>query len=316
MTKPTDYSFTRYLAAKKSVDDRALNRHVGESLRQALRPTTMETPLQVLEIGAGIGTMIERTLDWNLLIHATYTAIDAESDNIAEARRRLPDWGNKEGFAVTDDEQRIRLQREGQEVTVILEAIDLFDFMTRERGQRTWDLLIAHAFVDLVDVPATLPRLLFLLRPGGLLYFTIVFDGVTILQPDINPAFDAHIERLYHQTMDERLVNGRPSGDSQSGRHLFQHLQAAGVKLLDAGSSDWVVFPGPQGYPADEAYFLHFIIHTMHTALTGYPDLDEDRFNHWIARRHAQIEQGSLVFIVHQLDFLGRKPPPGNRGSR
>lgn len=32
LTRPTAYSFTRYLAAKKSVDDRSLNRHVWEHL--------------------------------------------------------------------------------------------------------------------------------------------------------------------------------------------------------------------------------------------------------------------------------------------
>ena len=38
MAIPTTYQFTRYLAAKKSVDDRALNRHVWHSLAQAMSP--------------------------------------------------------------------------------------------------------------------------------------------------------------------------------------------------------------------------------------------------------------------------------------
>jgi len=67
-----------------------------------------------------------------------------------------------------------------------------------------------------------------------------------------------------------------------------------------------VVCAGANGYPADEAYFLHFIIHTMHTALSGHPDLDAGRFAAWIAQRHAQVEQGTLVYIAHQLDLLGR----------
>ena len=38
----------------------------------------------------------------------------------------------------------------------------------------------------------------------------------------------------------------------------------------------------------------------------------------WIAQRHAQIEAGSLVYIAHQLDFLGRVPvtPVHEDGSR
>src|SRR5262249_9484522 len=111
-----------------------------------------------------------------------------------------------------------------------------------------------------------------------------------------------------HQTMDRRLIAGKPSGDSRTGRHLFAHLRAAGAEVLAAGSSDWVVFASANGYHADEAYFLHFIIHTVHSALTGHPDVDPGRLADWIAQRHAQVEQGTLVYIAHQLDVLGRVP--------
>ena len=228
---------------------------------------------------------------------------------IAEARRRLLQWAAAQGLQVQHNSpEQIQVQRPGQDITVATEAIDLFRFIAREQGQRTWDLLIAQALLDLVDVPTTLPALLSLLRPGGLLYCPITFDGSTIFQPEIDPEFDAAVEACYHQTMDRRLVAGKPSGDSRTGRHLFAHLQATGAEVLAAGSSDWVVFAGANGYPADEAYFLHFIIHTMHTALTGYPDLDAGRFTAWIAQRHTQVEQGTLVYMAHQLDLLGRVP--------
>jgi len=78
------------------------------------------------------------------------------------------------------------------------------------------------------------------------------------------------------------------------------------VDVLAAGGSDWVVFAGANGYPADEAYFLHDIIHTIELVLTGHPHLDAERVGAWAALRHAQIEQGALVYIAHQLDVLGR----------
>ena len=53
--------FQRYLSAKKSVDDRALNQHVWQSLHAALCiQSEPAAPLRVIEIGAGIGTMVER----------------------------------------------------------------------------------------------------------------------------------------------------------------------------------------------------------------------------------------------------------------
>src|SRR5712691_8440602 len=44
----------------------------------------------------------------------------------------------------------------------------------------------------------------------------------------------------------------------------------------------------------------------VYPALPGrgaaHPDLDAERFTAWIAQRHAQVEQGTLVYIAHQLD--------------
>ncbi|GAB4268924.1 MAG: class I SAM-dependent methyltransferase [Candidatus Promineifilaceae bacterium] len=274
------YSFPRYLAAKKSVDDRALNTHVWAAMRQWLRQQPQ--PVRILEIGAGIGTMAERMDDAGLLTNAHYTAVDTMPENIATAQTRLA----------------------SRSLNLSLQAIDLFDFMAQNQGQ-TWDMLIAHAFLDLMDIPATLPKLFQLLRPGGGFYFTLNFDGTTILEPTIDARLDARIEALYHRSMDTRTINGKQSGDSKSGRHLFPLLRQAGSTIMAAGSSDWVVFAGENGYPADEAYFLHFILHFFETTLTGHPELDAGQFANWLAARRAQIAAGELVYIAHQLDFFG-----------
>lgn len=307
-------SVIRYLAARRTVDDRALNRNVWNTLSAALPPTTPDRPLRVIEVGAGIGAMLERMVARRLLRRAVYTAIDAEASNIAEAARLLPLWAGELGYAVATwshnapSAHRARLFRAEEDADILaeLETADVFDFIAREAGRQTWDLLIAHAFLDLLDIPTALPRLLSLTRPGGLCYLTINFDGATILQPEIDPPFDAEIERLYHQTMDARITAGQPSGDSRAGRHLFGLLRQAGAQILDAGSSDWVVFAGPGGYPADEAYFLHFIVETMRGALIDHPALAgrREQFMAWIAQRHRQIEASALVYIAHQLDFV------------
>ena len=286
--RPAAYEFVRYLTAKRTVDDRALNPHVWQAMAAAAARTA--APLQVLEIGAGVGTMVERAVAWQFCPTARidYTAIDAEPANVAAAQARLhtlpENW------------------------TVHLEAADLFEVVARPTALHRYDLLIANAFLDLVDIPRTLPRLRHLLKPGGLFYFTINFDGATILQPTIDPVFDALLEALYHRTMDERITDGRPSGDSRSGRHLFGHLAHAGFEVHTAGASDWVVHPRAGLYPADEAYFLHFIVHTMQGALQNCAELDPGQLAAWIETRHRQIEQGELVYIAHQLDFFGVCP--------
>jgi hypothetical protein len=146
------------------------------------------------------------------------------------------------------------------------------------------------------------------LKKPGLLYATINFDGLTLLEPAIDPEFDEQIQALYHRTMDERQVDGHPSGDSRTGRRLLGRLPRLGAHILAAGASDWVVFSGPHGYLCDEAHFLHFIVGTIDGALRGHAELDPARFTRWIEERRAQIERNELIYIAHQIDILAKRP--------
>jgi SAM-dependent methyltransferase len=299
---PPDY--LRYLAAKQSLDDRSLNRHVWDSLVKTVRGRP--SPLRVLEVGCGIGTMLERLLNWGLLARAAYTGIDNQPEFIREAKERCRRYAAANHPVLTEETGGAMVFRvPGRDVQITFETADLCDFADREKGRPAWDLLCAHAVLDLIDLAAALPRLLSLLVPGGLFYFTLNFDGATIFEPPIDPDLDALIEALYHRTMDTRHYRGQPSGGSTTGRRLLHHLKASGARLLAAGSSDWVVFPGPAGYPGDEAFFLHFIIDTIAQALNGHPELDRRRFGNWLAARHRQIESEELIYIAHQLDVIG-----------
>jgi SAM-dependent methyltransferase len=313
MNPPIYGDFKRYLAAKKSVDDRALNKDVWQTLKLALGGGSPESPLHILEIGAGIGTMIERMLEWELIQHAVYTVLDSQVENIAAIPGRLSSWASQHGGNLTPTPDRTYLlEHEGRQVLLDLEAVDLFDFLAPGQPAE-WDLLVAHAFLDLIDIPSTLPGFLRLLKPDGCFYLTINFDAGTIFEPLVDHHLDRRIPELYHRTMDERLTRGRQSGDSQAGRHLFENIRLAGGELLASGASDWIVYPGPNGYPLDEAYFLHFIIQTIGNALQGRPELDPASLHSWLDARHAQIERKRLIYIAHQLDFFGRVVDPGER---
>lgn len=288
-----EYSFTRYLTAKQTIDDRSLNRHVLETLRHAL-PSRR---LRIVEIGGGIGNMLTRLISWGLIQQADYTLEDAMSANIEFATRWIPQWAATSGLRTTSLPDRgIRLAGDSFHVDVEFSDEPLLEFARRHHEPA--DLLISNAFLDLVRLPQILPDILSLTK--HLAWFTIVFDGLTIFEPTIDADLDRRILDLYHQTMDLR-----PSGgDSQAGRHLFGALEDAGAQVVAAGSSDWVVHPQRGVYPADEAYFLQFQLHFLEEALAGHPDLDRVVFDQWISQRRAQIEGGRLTYVAHQMDFL------------
>lgn len=299
--------FIRYLASKKSVDDRALNAHVAQSFRQALLSPKPSSPLRLLEVGAGIGTMIERLLEWNILHDAVITAVDEQADLLLEARRRLKHFGENRGYAVAENEEASLELRGDYLIRIEFVADEVIDFARNRGGRPLWDVLLAHAFLDLVDLATALAALTELLRDSALMYLTVNFDGTTLFLPEIDPALDGAIETLYHKTMDERRRGGVPSGDSHTGRRLFQALPAAGAEILDVGPSDWVVFAGESGYPADERFFLEWILDSHQSALQGCQELEAARLAAWVAERRLQVARGELIYVTHQLDFLARK---------
>jgi hypothetical protein len=145
-----------------------------------------------------------------------------------------------------------------------------------------------------------------LVRAGGFLYLTLNFDGATILDPALDPGFDEHIERTYHLTMDQRLLDGKPSGGSHTGRRLLGLLRDGDSEILAAGSSDWVVVPVNRGYSGNEVYFLRYIVEGIVQAIQGQPDIDAGKLEKWRIGRFAQIERGELVYVAHQVDVLAR----------
>ena len=293
------FDYARYLVAKTTVDDRALNRHVFAELCR-LMPAGAP---RVLEVGAGLGTMAARLMDWGAVGAGEYILLDADGQLLDRSRHWLCEWAAARGL-------RSDLLPDGLRVgdlRVRLVHAELGSYLEAAPGAPA-DVLIANAVLDLVDVPALLPGLLRLLVPGGVYWFTINYDGESIFMP--SHPHDDQVMQGYHRDMDERLRYGRPAGESRTGRGLFLYLRAAGAPALAAGSSDWVVSAGPDGnYPGDEAYFLRSILNTIQNALRDRQDRVEPAdLADWLAERRRQLAAGELVYIAHQLDFAGRAP--------
>ena len=291
------YPYTRYLAAKKAVDDRALNRHV---LAQVARLMPPGDP-RILEIGGGLGTMAARLLEWQVISGGEYVLLDVDPQLLRDSRAWLVDWATARGVPTEPMRDGLRVGR----LQVRLVQVELGSYLDEARSEPA-DVLIAHAFLDLVDVPTVLPALLRLLVPGGVYWFTINYDGESIFEP--GHPHDDQVMQAYHRDMDERVRYGRPAGDSRTGRRLFHHLRDAGAPVLAAGSSDWVVSAGPDGnYLGDEAYFLRSILSMIQNALRSREDrVAPADLADWLAVRGRQLATGELVYIAHQLDFVGR----------
>lgn len=295
-------AFVEYLAAKRSVDDRALNRHVWDALWAGVP----NRPLKIAEVGAGTGTMIERLLDGGALQGGRYLAVDRDGDLLAEADRRLRSWAADRGVPAKRVQNGVELGLSGGLRIEWLHG-DVTQGALSDLSS-DWDLVIAHAFLDLVDLPSTVPNLLHLLPPEGWFWFTLNFDGVTSFLPALEPALDRKIEDLYHRTMDERTTaSGLPSGHSRTGRRLLSLALRRGCRVAAAGASDWIVHPTEGAYSQDDETLLRFMLDTVERALAGHPDLDPQAFSSWLEERRRQLARGELALMAHQLDICGQR---------
>jgi hypothetical protein len=252
--------------------------------------------------------MVARLVDWGILRRATYRLLEVDGKLVSAARAWLAAWAKSAGFSVEDRENGLHVGG-ASDVDLTIEFLprELSDYLDSESTDAPADLLIANAFLDLVDVPAMLPRLFARIASGGLFWFSINFDGETIFQPS-HPDDSACLD-VYHRSMDERIRYGRPAGDSKTGRHLFGHLRTTGANILAAGSSDWLVYAHGGAYPEDEAYFLDHILFTIEEELQRHPEVAPATLMNWLSHRRHQLASADLVYIAHQLDFLGRPPP-------
>src|SRR5512146_3250377 len=169
-----EYQFQRYLAAKRTVDDRALNRVVWSEMAGNLRELQHGGNCTVLEVGAGTGTMFQRMVEWGALWRGDYFAVDASAENTAAARQALAGWAKTRGFSYEEGEGggALLFSKSQQDLRLELETTDVYDFSQRETHKQDWDVLVAHAFLDLFDIRDLVPRLIQLVKPRGLLYLT------------------------------------------------------------------------------------------------------------------------------------------------
>ena len=309
MKQDASVKYIRYLTAKKYVDDRALNRHVWKSLKANLSASSGKDWLEVIDIGAGTGTMFERMMTWRLSTRLHYTMVEKVPEYLsafkAKSHHNLSSlsyalkWRNNTSADIISNEVI---------GTIDTYCADLYDVIFNKEYFGRFDIIIAHAVMDLVNIKDVLDGFEKLVKPGGLLYLTLNYDGLTVFIPPFDPDFEHYLFQRYHLSMDQRIIAGRQSGSSQSGRELLTMLSRRQLPILAVGSSDWFIYPSIQGYLNDDSYFLEEILQTIYHQLQCDHHIDSRRLSAWMTHRHKQLKAMELTFMARNIDVLVNVP--------
>jgi SAM-dependent methyltransferase len=316
--------FAAYLEGKIDVDDQSLHPRLLATVCERLRRSAGE---RILDIGTGTGAMLRRLLGPAVEAGAELVGLDPDPRSLKVAARRLrkelsppgpvvdPGSGSR-GFGAAAAEAGT--QAEGLRLSLVRGEL-LEGGLFGRLGGRPFGLITANAVLDLLPVEAALGAIRELLRPGGWLYATINYDGLTeLLPPCEDPGLERRLLRRYDRSMDERRVGGRATAGRWSGRRLCRSLPCCGFVIRDVGASDWMVFPAVPGktvrgkagsrHSAPRRVFLRTLLTFMaQEALAG--GLEPTALRRWYSQRLESVENGTLALMTHQLDVLAEALP-------
>ena len=287
-----------YFEAKAFVDERSLHEPT-KSLFLALAGRLNGI---VLDLGCGSGKMLQRLLKWGVPDSRIYVGVDYDPSVVEPFKHTFNAFFGQ--FEANAGERRIEITAPGG-IRVLLYTQGVEDYLW---GQNQFEVITSCSFFDLVNVYSVLPLVYEKLSKGGWVYSVCNFSGVTYFEPVISSELDERVVRLYHDSMRQRnLTLGIPDGEYCSGRKLAPVWQRCGGEVVSLGSSDWVVCPKHGEYPKEERRLLQSIVNFVAEALRGHSELAPEEIDFWIRERKRQMENGELIFVAHNLDFLGTK---------
>jgi SAM-dependent methyltransferase len=302
VTDPAGVDNLTYLEAKFSVDSGSLNRRVFGRFRRCLE--RMPDP-RLLDLGTGTGAMLRRFLDLNLKGAPLLVGVDRDTGSLTVARGKIapPEAaGGGRGTAATPP--RVRLHR----MDLVRAALH-----PQRRGgviREPFDCISAHALMDLLPLQPVLDWVRTLLRPEGLFYATLNYEGLTRFTPPYgDPEFEAALLGAYNRSMDSRRVEGLSSGGSRSGSRLRAALEEQGFRLLARGRSDWRVRLRPGAADRGASILSEALLGMIYRELSkaGAPPERAAPLASWYRSRLRDLREKRLGLHVSHLDILARK---------
>lgn len=295
-------AFADFLQAKFALDERSLNREVRGAFLDALRSLPQ---IQCLDVGAGTCATLRRLLNSGLTTPLFLTALDRDPGLLDIARQEAA--GRLHALSLEPCMEKGVIQTQGERLTTIrFAAGELKDY----RPDRLYNVITAHAFLDIVPLPEALRLFAAWLQPGGYLYASINYDGDTALLPEYDDAaFEARLLGHYNHTMERRRVDGQATGGAYCGRRVHGLLPEYSFDMLAYGSSDWNITPFLGEYRDGDAVCLMAVLEMIHGEGQSSGLFHQDQLDRWRENRLWLLQRRRLGLIIHQLDLLARYHP-------
>jgi hypothetical protein len=250
--------------------------------------------------------MVRRLLRCGLHGSQSITALDPDAALLDIAASRIAGELAGRGYRVLRHGRGIAGEGVDHRIVVHLPCATVIEFHPEGAGR--FDLITAHALMDVLPLEAVLSRFSGWLAPGGLLYATLVYDGDTALFPAYrDQAFEATLLAAYDASMERRRVQSESTGGAHAGRRVLGALWRSGFERVAYGSSDWNITPLDGRYRGRDGDVLRALLGFIHNECAREASINGPRLACWYTERCAEIERAELGMIVHQLDILAMR---------
>jgi len=296
--------FADYLTAKYTLDSRSLNPDIYQCLVSELKA---KTQLRWLDMGTGSAAMLRRLVNAIAIESIDAIGIDNNPALLELGESTTERWLSDQGYSIKHQDGALLAQLGEKYLQLRFDCRSVLDAIPQNH-RSNFNLVTAHAFMDLVPPAPITDSIANYLSAGGLFYGTLNYDGETALIPEYRDEnFENKLLANYDQSMEIRRLNGAKTGGAKSARRLLSVLENKGFKVIAYGSSDWNITPIRGRYRDSDQTCIAALLEMINKEATRKPEIDFERLDAWYADRLSRVEKHQLGMIIHQLDILAAK---------
>jgi SAM-dependent methyltransferase len=180
-------------------------------------------------------------------------------------------------------------------------------------GGESFDLVATRSTIDIMDGPRMFREMVRVLKPGGWICVSLVYDSTYKFAPGPDANLESMIQRAYNRYAIEwgvsygiKAVNG-----SRAGRFLPLYAWDNGLGIVKLVAADWFLYPNPE-FTTEEKAILHLQLDMIYQACKRAEDpeyaIEAGRLDEWYTRVGREIDSSRTTYTSRQFSLLAEKP--------
>jgi SAM-dependent methyltransferase len=305
---------------KKELDEESINKQVLKSLLEKNKKH-----IKILDIGTGSGVQIRRNIDLGLLKNnGEIVGIDINKEDLKKSLISFENWAKKKGYKLTKDsfseaiyKFSLKIKKESYTITLYEESVyNLGKKNCRVKG--SFSLVTGLSLLEHTDMGRCLKSIKQILKKGGFLYLPVNYDQHSIFGPTEKDRYleESNLMQLFNYSGIDNQFKGKVTiGNSHCGSLLPRLCVKEGFKVLDYGSSDWIILADKvKTYSKNKKKVLNFFVEAFYNVLLNSSkeakekfDVNKNQIEKWFKLRKKQLSLGELYYSCIQKDILCKK---------